>query len=71
MNRSTLSSSKKKSSISLSKACDGFLKFKVAEGLSQRTIDSYEIIYTNGLITLGIRMLPISTHQISPITWLG
>ena len=42
MNRSTLSSSKKKTSISLSKACDGFLKFKVAEGLSQRTIDSYE-----------------------------
>jgi len=42
MNRSALSSSKKKTSINLSKACDGFLNFKVAEGLSQHTIDSYE-----------------------------
>jgi len=42
MNRSTLSTSKKKVSINLSKACDGFLKFKIAEGLSHRTIDSYD-----------------------------
>jgi integrase/recombinase XerD len=35
MNRSTLS-------LSISKAIDGFLKFKIAEGLSQRTVDSYE-----------------------------
>lgn len=42
MNRSTLSSSKKKVTINLSKACDGFIKFKAAEGLSHRTIESYE-----------------------------
>ena len=42
MNRSTLSTSKKKVSINLSKACDGFLKFKIAEGLSHRTIESYD-----------------------------
>jgi integrase/recombinase XerD len=42
MNRSTHNSSKNKTSISISKSIDGFLKFKIAEGLSQRTIDSYE-----------------------------
>ena len=36
MNRSTLS-------LSISKAIDGFLKFKIAGGLSQRTVDSYEL----------------------------
>ena len=41
MNRSTLSSSTRNASLSISKAIDGFQKFKVAEGLSQRTIDSY------------------------------
>ena len=42
MNRSTLSSSNKKFTLSISKAIDGFLKIKVAEGLSQHTVDSYE-----------------------------
>jgi len=53
MNRSTLSSSKKKTSINLSKACDGFLKFKVAEGLSQRTIDSYEYYLNQWINHIG------------------
>lgn len=53
MNRSTLSSSKKKTSISLSKACDGFLKFKVAEGLSQRTIESYEYCLNQWIDHIG------------------
>jgi hypothetical protein len=31
----------------ISKSIDGFLKFKTAEGLSQRTIDSYEFILSH------------------------
>lgn len=42
MNHSTHNSSKKKISLTLSKASDGFIKFKIAEGLSHRTIESYE-----------------------------
>jgi len=42
MNRSSPGMSKSKVSLSLAKAIDGFLKFKTAEGLSQRTVDSYE-----------------------------
>ena len=53
MNRSTLSSSKKITSISLSKACDGFLKFKTAEGLSKRTIESYEYYLNQWINHIG------------------
>lgn len=44
MNHSSPGSSKQNGAIPLSKAIDGFLTFKVAEGLSKRTTDSYEHI---------------------------
>ena len=50
MNRSSLSSS----IIALHfKAIDGFLKFKTAEGLSQRTIDSYEYYLNQWMKHIG------------------
>ncbi|MBW6471723.1 MAG: hypothetical protein K0B14_01245 [Anaerolineaceae bacterium] len=42
MNRSSPGSSKPKVALTLVKAIDGYLKFKTAEGLSPRTITSYE-----------------------------
>ena len=53
MNRSTLSSSKRGMTLSISKASDGFLKFKVAEGLSQRTVDSYEYYLNQWMEHIG------------------
>ena len=53
MNRSTLSSSNKKFALSISKAIDGFLKFKIAEGLSQRTVDSYEYYLNQWMNHIG------------------
>jgi len=53
MNRSTLSSSKNKLALSISTAIDGFLKFKVAEGLSQRTVDSYEYYLNQWMNHIG------------------
>ena len=53
MNRSTLSSSRNRISIPISKAIDGFLKFKVAEGLSKRTIDSYEFYLNQWMEHVG------------------
>jgi len=53
MNRSTLSSSNKKFTLFISKAIDGFLKFKVAEGLSQRTVDSYEYYLNQWMNHIG------------------
>lgn len=53
MNRSTLSSSKNRISIPISKAIDGFMKFKVAEGLSKRTIDSYEFYLNQWMEHVG------------------
>ncbi|MBI9044417.1 MAG: phage integrase N-terminal SAM-like domain-containing protein [Anaerolineaceae bacterium] len=53
MNRSTLSSSNKKVSLSISKAIDGFLKFKIAEGLSQRTVDSYKYYLNQWMNHIG------------------
>ena len=53
MNRSTLSSSNKKFTLSISKSIDGFLKFKVAEGLSQRTVDSYEYYLNQWMNHIG------------------
>ena len=42
MNHCSPGSKNSHTSILLSKAVDGFLTFKIAEGLSKRTIDSYE-----------------------------
>jgi integrase/recombinase XerD len=53
MNRSTLSSSSKLTSLSISKSIDGFLKFKTAEGLSKRTIDSYEYYLNQWMDHIG------------------
>lgn len=53
MNRSTSYSSNKKTSISIAKSIDGFLKFKIAEGLSQRTIDSYDYILNQWMNHIG------------------
>ena len=53
MNRSTLSSSKNRISIPISKAIDGFMKFKVAEGLRKRTIDSYEFYLNQWMEHVG------------------
>jgi integrase/recombinase XerD len=60
VNRSTLSSpargasqSKNRISIPISKAIDGFMKFKVAEGLSKRTIDSYEFYLNQWMEHVG------------------
>lgn len=42
MNQSLPGTAKSKVTLSLAKAFDGYLKFKTAEGLSQRTVDSFE-----------------------------
>jgi integrase/recombinase XerD len=39
----------------ISKSIDGFLKFKAAEGLSQRTITSYEYTLNHWLYQIGDR----------------
>jgi integrase/recombinase XerD len=41
----------------ISKSIDGFLKFKTAEGLSQRTIDTYEHILNSWLGHIGDRIV--------------
>jgi len=60
VNRSSRGTSKSKVSLSLAKAIDGFLKFKTAEGLSQRTITSYEF-------TLGHWLNYIGDQEVSDI----
>ena len=55
MNRSTPGSAAKANSLSISKSIDGFLKFKTAEGLSQRTISSYEFILNHWVNHIGDR----------------
>lgn len=53
MNRSSPGTSKAKVSLSLAKAIDGFLKFKTAEGLSQRTVDSYKWVLRKWMEKIG------------------
>ena len=55
MNRSTPGSAVNANPLSISKSIDGFLKFKTAEGLSQRTISSYEFILQHWLEQIGDR----------------
>jgi len=60
MNRSSPGTAKSKVSLSLSKAIDGFLKFKTAEGLSQHTIISYEFTLDHWLKYIGdLKLLQI------------
>ena len=66
VNRSSPGTSKSKVSLSLSKAIDGFLKFKTAEGLSQRTITSYEFTLGHWLKYIGDR--EVSEIQSSDLT---
>jgi len=66
MNRSSPGTSKSKVSLSLAKAIEGFLKFKTAEGLSQRTITSYEFTLGHWLKYIGDR--EVSEIQSSDLT---
>lgn len=72
MNRSTLSSSNKKFTLSISKAIDGFLKFKVAEGLSQRTVDSYEYYLNQWMNYIGDQDVAkiISSDLTNYLAWM-
>lgn len=72
MNRSTQGSSRKKVSILLSKATDGFLKFKLAEGLSNRTIPSYEYYLNQWIAHVGnIDAAKVTASDISHhLAWL-
>ena len=72
MNRSTLSSSNKKFALSISKAIDGFLKFKVAEGLSQRTVDSYEYYLNQWMNHIGDQDVAkiISSDLTNYLAWM-
>lgn len=72
MNRSTLSSSNKKFTLSISKAIDGFLKFKVAEGLSQRTVDSYEYYLNQWMNHIGDQDVAkiISSDLTNYLAWM-
>ncbi len=66
MNRSTPGSAVNANSLSISKSIDGFLKFKTAEGLSQRTITSYEFTLNHWLKHIGDRN--VSDIQPSDLT---
>ena len=66
LNRSSPGTSKSKVSLSLAKAIDGFLKFKTAEGLSQRTITSYGFTLGHWLNYIGDR--EVSEIQSSDLT---
>ena len=66
MNHSTPGSTKPNISLSLAKSIDGFLKFKTAEGLSQRTITSYEYMLNHWLKYIGDRS--VSEIQASDLT---
>ncbi len=60
MNRSPYNSTSNRSpsnSLPLRKAIIGFLNFKTAAGLSQRSVDSYQRTWNSGLIMRGIRRL--------------
>lgn len=72
MNRSTLSSSNKKFALSISKAIDGFLKFKIAEGLSQRTVDSYEYYLNQWMNHIGDQDVAkiISSDLTNYLAWM-
>jgi integrase/recombinase XerD len=67
VNQSPSGSSKSKSTLSLSKSIDGSLKFKTAEGLSQRTITSYEHTLNHWLNYIGDR----SVSEIQPSDLTG
>jgi len=59
-------------SLLLSKAIPGFINYKTAEGLSPRTIDSYERLLTKWLEHLGDQKIGSISAQdiISYISWL-
>jgi len=56
-------------SLFLSKAIQGFINYKIAEGLSQRTIDSYERLLNNWMRNDYVpRRYSGKTHPLSPKT---
>lgn len=55
MNHCSHGSIKTQNPLTLSRAIDGFVKFKTAEGLSKRTIDSYEVILNHWVEHVGDR----------------
>ena len=66
MNRSSSGLSHRDTSLSIGKSNDGFLKFITAEGLSQRTIASYEYMLNHWLKYIGDRS--VSEIQASDLT---
>ncbi len=66
VNRSSPGLSHRDSSLSIAKSIDGFLKFKTVEGLSQRTIASYEYTLNHWLKYVGDRS--VSEIQASDLT---
>ena len=67
MNRSSPGLSHRDTSLLISKSIDGFLKFKTAEGLSLRTITSYEYTLNHWLNYIGDR----SVSEIQPSDLTG
>jgi integrase/recombinase XerD len=72
MNHSSPGLHKPKLSLSVSKSIDGFLKFKTAEGLSPRTIQSYEYVLDKWLDYMGDRNVQdVETSDITGyLAWL-
>ena len=72
MNQRLLGTSKSKVSLSLAKAIDGFLTFKLAEGLSKRTIDSYEHTLRHWLNHVGdLKVSQIKTSDlVAFLAWM-
>jgi integrase/recombinase XerD len=58
--------------LSISKSIDGFLKFKIAEGLSARTLVGYEHVLKRWLEFIGDRPMSVvtSTDLTDYIAWL-
>jgi len=65
MNRSS-------SGLLISKCIDGFLKFKIAEGLSPKTVASYEYLLNKWLAYIGDRnIIEVETSDLTGyLAWL-
>ena len=72
MNQRSLGSKTTHTSMLLSKAIDGFLTFKLAEGLSKRTIDSYEHTLRHWLNHVGdLKVSQIKTSDlVAFLAWM-
>ena len=72
MNQRSPGSKTAHTSMLLSKAIDGFLTFKLAEGLSKRTIDSYEHTLRHWLNHVGdLKVSQIKTSDlVAFLAWM-